>query len=174
MNKRIFFFNIIALMFVGLLISCNKEFPEPIFVEFEKQEVIPNYDWKIISPNGISQNFIAKRGKVVFLYKWSQHNEGAVEMLDILNVLYDKYKTKIEFVFVTDDSQIEVREFINEHEYIFPVFFSLSPMPNPIRSEDSLVGCLVSKKGRVVVLDKGLVNWNSKQMNELIEGLLKQ
>lgn len=174
MIKKIVSLIAIVIVLVSFFISCKNDFPEPQLMEFEKQQVISNYDWKIISPNGNSQNFITKKNKVVFIFKWSQHDESAVKMLDNLNKLYDRYKTKVEFIFVTNDSQLEVREFTSSHNYIFPVFFSLSPMPRPLNLYESQVGCLINKKGRIIVLDKGLVNWNSEKIQLVIDGLLKQ
>lgn len=153
--------------------SCNN-LKEPKLTSFEKQKVVSDYNWNIISPNGDSYNFIIKQNKVVFVFVWSTKDENIETVLDDLSDLYKEYKTKMEFIFVTKDSQIDVRNFLKSNKYSFPVFFSLSPIPKPMNLEESKKGYLISKKGRVVIEDQGNLNWNSEKIQLVIDGLLKQ
>lgn len=170
--KRFFFF-LSLLITVVTFNSCDK-LQEPKLTEFEKQQIIHDYNWKIISPNGDSQNFLTKQNKVVFVFVWSTKDENIERVLDNISELYEEYKTQIEFIFVTNDTQIDVRNFVDSNQYTLPVFFSLSPISKPMNLEKSKKGYLISKKGRIVVADEGDINWNSKKIHELIDGLLKQ
>ena len=170
--KRFFFF-LSLLITVVIFSSCDK-LQEPKLTEFEKQQIISNYDWRLISPNGNTLSFITKKSKVVFVFVWSTKDENIERVLDNISELYEKYNTKMEFVFVTSDKQVEVRKFLESNKYSLPVFFSLSPISKPMNLEESKKGYLISKKGRIVVANEGDINWNSKKIHELIDGLLKQ
>ena len=167
-------FYLLQLIVIVCFTACEKEFPEPNVIEFEKQQVVSFYDWKIISPNGNSQNFITKANKVTFVYYWSTSDKENLDNLDRLEKFYNKYNTKLEFVFVTNDSQVDVRKFIEVNGYTFPVFFSLSPIPSPMKMDEHSRAYLISKKGRIVVDNLGLANWNSNLFYEIVDGLIKQ
>lgn len=170
--KRLFSF--LFLMSITIVfVSCSK-LRNPELIVFEKQKIVSNYDWKIISPNGESQNFITKTNKVIFVYYWSVNDEENLDNLDRLEKFYKKFNTKVEFIFLTQDSQAQVRDFIKSNEYTFPVFFSLSPIPNPMKMDNYSNAYLISKKGRVVISDTGKVNWNSDLFYEIVNGLIKQ
>ncbi len=167
-------FFVLQLLFVLFFVSCEKNSPEPNIIEFEKQQVVSFYDWKIISPNGNSQNFITKTNKVNFVYYWSTSDKENLDNLDRLEKFYNKYNTKLEFVFITKDNQVDVRNFIKANGYTFPVFFSLSPIPSPMKMDEYSRAYLISKKGRIVVDNLGLANWNSNLFYEIVDGLIKQ
>lgn len=172
--KSKFKFYISQLVVLFVFIACDKEFPEPKVIQFEKQQVVANYDWKIISPNGNSLNFITKYNKTIFIYHWSVNDKNNIASLKKLEDFYNAYKTKIEFIFVTNDSQVDVRNFIESNNFTFPVFFSLSPIPSPMSIEETSKAYLISKKGRIVIENIGDANWNSKQFYSIVEGLIKQ
>lgn len=167
-------FYLLQLIVIFCFTACEKEFPEPNVIEFEKQQVVSNYDWKIISPVGNSQNFITKRNQVIFIYRWSTDNKTDVENLKMLEDFYQKYSTKMEFFFVTNDNQVEVRNFIESNNYTFPVFFSLSPIPIPMNIDKTSKAYLINKKGRIVIENEGEANWNSKKFYSVVEGLIAQ
>jgi hypothetical protein len=171
MKKTIF---LLALIISFAFLSCEKELPEPKLIEFEKQEVVSNYDWNLISHEGNSLNFIIKSGKVVFIYYWSVNDENIEKNFKKLDQFYQAYKTKMEFVFVTSDNQVDVRKFIEKNEVTFPIFYSLSPIPNPMKLDQTKKAYLISKKQRIVVDNKGDANWTSENFYFLVDGLIKQ
>lgn len=155
-------------------LSCEKELPEPKLIEFEKQEVVSNYNWNLISYQGNTLNFITKSGKVVFIYYWSVNDENVEKNFKKIDQFYQAYKTKMEFVFVTSDNQVDVRKFIKKNEVMFPIFFSLSPIPSPMKLDQTKKAYLISKKGRIVVDNQGDANWTSENFYFLVDGLIKQ
>lgn len=174
MRMKKFKIYLCSLLIIATLFSCEEKFKEPDVVEFEKQSVVADYNWKIISLNATAQNLIAKSGRVVFIYVWSVNDENIVENLNGLNHFYEKYKTKIDFVFVTKDKQKDVREFLSKNNYNFPVLFSLWRIPKPLTLDVTKRGYLMSKTKRIVVDAQGDLNWNSEKIFTTADGLTKQ
>ena len=171
--KSKFKFYISQLVLLFVFIACDKEFPEPKVIQFEKQQVVANYDWKIISPNGNSLNFITKYNKTIFIYHWSVNDKNNIASLKKLEDFYNAYKTKIEFIAIAKDKQPDVRAFLDKSNYYFPVCYSLSIAPKPIENKVAKT-YLISKKGRILIEHEGSANWNSDEVRKIIDGLLKQ
>lgn len=171
MKLKFYFLQLIVFL---SLISCEKEMQQPKLIEFEKQSVINQYDWELITLSAKTLNFITKSRKVIFIYYWSINDENIKNNLDKLEEFYANYNTKLEFVFVTSDKQDEVRKFLTDNEYTFPVFYSLSPIPKPMSLDATKKAYLINKKGRIVVENQGDANWNSDFFYEVVDGVLKQ
>jgi hypothetical protein len=148
--------------------------PEPTYVLFEEQRVLTDYDWSLIGPTAKAKNLIIKENKIVIVKVWSSEGEENEKDLACFNELYNDYKTKVEFVFVTRDEQVPAREFLSKNKYFFPLYFSMSTPPKPLNISFAPQTYVINKKGRIVVDYKGAANWNSKKFREMLDGLLKQ
>ncbi len=176
MKKIIVGIVMIALLSVVFVYFINNtsesNLPEPSYVAFEKQAVVGFYDWSLIGPSGDMKNLIADQGNVILIHLWHA-NDSSLEELEAFQKLFDDYKTKIQFYFVTEDSQIEVRKFLEEHSFTFPVYFSLSPIPDPMQSAHKPFTYLLNKKGRIIIAQHDKANWNSSLFRETIQKLTK-
>jgi hypothetical protein len=152
--------------------TSDSNLPEPSYVPFEKQAVVGFYDWSLIGPSGDIKNLIADQGNVILIHLW-QANDSSVEELETFQKLFDDYKTKIQFYFVTEDSQIEVRKFLEQHSFTFPVYFSMSPIPAPMQSASKPFTYLLNKKGRIIIAQHDQANWNSSLFRETIQKITK-
>ena len=79
----------------------------------------------------------------------------------------------MQFYFVTEDSQLIVRKFYEEHNFSFPIFYSMSPIPVPMKSDQKPFTYLINKKGRIIVAQSQKANWNSTLFKETLDKILK-
>lgn len=147
--------------------------PEPTYIAFEQQQVVPFFDWSLIGPTGKTKNLYIDQGNVMIIHFWDANNPKSVEELEIFQKLYDDYKTKAQFYFVTSNTQVEVRSFIEKNKFSFPVFFSLSPAPKPIENKVIPSTYVLNKKGRIVIDTKFSANWNSENFRKVLDELVK-
>ena len=174
--KQIFlgalFIGISALVFY-FANSKKSDLPAPKFIPLEKQGVVGFYDWELIGPSGVQKNMIVDQNNVIFIHMWDINEVKVLEELESLQVIYDEYKTKAQFYFVTKNSQVEVRNFIKQHKFNFPVYFSLSRIPKPMVFTASPTTYLLNKKGRIVVESKVATNWDDDALREIMDNLTK-
>lgn len=149
------------------------DLPEPTLVEFEKQEPLYSYDWRLIGPTGKYLSFIEYMNRNVIVNYWSANSEVSVEELKIWSKLYEDYKNDVFFIFVTNDSQADVNSFLKETGYVFPVFFSGSTPLKTIVLDSVPKTYLITKKGRVAVKHTGGANWNSESFRKFLDDLIK-
>lgn len=153
--------------------SNSSNLPEPDYIAFEKQQVVSFFEWSLIGPTGKTKNIYIDQGNVMIIHFWDAKNPKSVEELETFQKLYDDYKTKAQFYFVTSNSQPEVRTFIEKNEYSFPVFFSLSPLPKPLENKIIPSTYVLNRKGRIIVDSKVSANWNSDGFRKVLDELVK-
>lgn len=153
--------------------SSVSKFPEPSYTPFQDQQIVGFFDWSLIGPSGKDKNMLADQGNVMVLHFWDLTHPNAIEELTTFQKLYDDYKAKAQFYFVTKNSQRDVRQFIEQHQFSFPVFFSLSALPKPLDNDVIPSTYVLNKKGRIIVDSKISANWNSDGFRKVLDELVK-
>ncbi|MQP25625.1 hypothetical protein GFJ94_11185 [Flavobacterium sp. LMO8] len=169
----VFFIGISGLVYYFTNSNSASSLPFPKFVSLDEQNIVSFYDWALIGPSGVSKNMIADEKNVILIHMWDVNDPNVVEELETLQTIYDEYKTKAQFYFVTKNTQIEVRNFIEQHQFTFPVYFSLSRIPKPMEFTFPSSTYLLSKKGRIVVESKVATNWDDDALRLVLNNLVK-
>jgi len=166
---------IICLIIAFVMSSCDDstKYPEPNLIPFEKQEVISSRDFRLIESSGKTINIYANKEKITFIHYWNTTEETTTEDLKIIEKLYNDYKLKIEFYFITDDTQANVRNYIKDNGFLFPTYFIGSSPPRPLVFNKTSKTYLLSKTGRIVIDQEGIANWDSKKVRKTIDELIK-
>ena len=147
---------------------------EPQLISFEEQQVLKDYNWKLIGITGKSFNLLVKTNNVIVIKYLSISDELNKAEMETFNSVYKDYKTKIDFIVVTNDDQLKVKKFLEKENYLFPVFYSLSEPPFKIEPQNNIFkSIVVSRKGRIVVDNSEAVNWDCDEIREILDGLTK-
>lgn len=106
----------------------------------------------------ISTDFPDLKNKFVFLDFWATWNSAEVKSLDHINTLAKRFKNKIVFLAVSDESEEQVRGFIQNNKW-YNLFFGLDNEQNLHKNftvKDSPVYYLISPEN--VILSTGISN----------------
>lgn len=170
----VFFIGVSGLVFYFANAKNTSSLPSPKFIPLEEQKVVGFYDWVLIGPSAVEKSMYADQNNVILIHMWDLNNSNTLEELESLQTIYDEYKTKAQFYFVTKNSQLEVRNFIEKHQFTFPVYFSLSRIPKPMEFTTFPSTYLLSKKGRIVVESKVATNWDDDAFRIVMDNLVKK
>ena len=177
--------NIIFLIVIALLIIPQTRQPIQVFlnkgltlfnpstVKENEQISLSDYDWKLKNINGDFLNFKDVKGKVVFVNFWATWCPPCIAEMSDIQRLYDDYKDKIEFVFVSNESFEIINTFLNKNGYSMDVYNSLTAYPETFNVTSIPRTFLIDKKGNIVIDKTGAANWNGEKVRETIDGLLK-
>jgi thiol-disulfide isomerase/thioredoxin len=179
------FKNLIFLAMAALLIIPQTRLPIQVFInkglalfapatiDVAAQKQLNAMDWVLLSNTGETLNFKATRGKVVFVNFWATWCPPCIAELPSMQKLYDDYKDTIEFVFISDEQQNVVNQFLAKNGYTIKVYAPTTPYPEVFNISSIPRTFLIDANGNVVIDKTGAANWNSATVRETIDGLLK-
>ena len=145
----------------------------PRIVAVSEREKLPFYDWTLKDANWEFFNFERSRGKVVLIAFWRSWILPSLPELKGIQSLYEDYGEQVEFYIITDEEQAPVMEFIQEHDFTFPVTYLYLESESPVASDNAPRSYLIDSQGYVVIDQEGIADWDSKRVRELLDELLK-
>lgn len=146
----------------------------PRVVEVEERTKVMSYDWKLHGVNTESINFDTAKGKVVLVNYWATWCPPCIAEMPSLQKLYNDYKDKVVFLFVTTDDDPEINKFMKDKSYYYPIYRSLSQHPKPFVSKTIPTTYLINKKGDIIIDKVGAADWDSSKVRETIDVLLAE
>lgn len=147
----------------------------PSINKVEEAEKINTYNWELKGVNTSNINFKEFEGKVIFVNFWATWCPPCRAELPMIQNLYDEYKDKIEFVFVTDESLGTVEKFFNKNNYNLPTYNSKSMPPQKFTETNSIPATyLLDKKGNIIIDKTGSADWDSTKVKELLDKLINE
>lgn len=172
--------NIAFLVFIGLLIYPPTKVYfirlisfAPSIQNVEKQESLSTTNWSLKGINTENLNFNDLGDKVVFVSFWATWCPPCIAEMPSINALYEDYKDKVTFLFVTNENWNTVSKFYTKKNYSFPTYNQLTNSPKEFESATIPATFILSKTKKIVVDKKGPADWNSESIRKLLDGLLK-
>lgn len=148
----------------------------PSVVEVEERKQLSNYDWDLYGINTKSINANSAKGKVVLVNFWATWCPPCIAEVPSLQKLYNDYKDKVVFLFVVTDDDPELKKFMNDKHFDFPVYrtMDLQDVPLPFGRKIIPQTYLLDKKGNIVIDKANAANWNSDSVRKTIDALLAE
>ena len=180
-NKRIISNVIFGLAIVLLLYPPTREWGmrqiafAPSIKKIENTERIGSYHCNLEGLNSPNLNFNKFENKIVFVNFWATWCPPCRAEMPMIQNLYNDYKGKIAFVFVTNENWATVEEFYKKYSYSLPSYNSISLPPKELTKTNSIpASYLIDQKGNIIISKTGAANWNSNKVRKLIDDLLKE
>lgn len=141
-------------------------------VAVDEQKTLSDYQWRLVDMEGNVSNFESYEGKVVLVNFWATWCPPCIAELPSLAKLHQDFGNRVAFAFVANDEVDKVSQFLKKKGLRLPVYFETSGTPEVLVSKSIPATYILSKTGKVVVAEKGAVNWNSKATRNLLDQLL--
>lgn len=139
----------------------------------DETEVINSYNWELKGLNTQSVNFNKFEDKVVFVNFWATWCPPCRAELPMIQKLYNDYKDKVAFVFVTNENWHTVKPFFDKNGYHLPVYNSSTRPPQKFTEVNSIpASYLIDKNGAILISKTGSADWNSSKVRNLLDDLI--
>ena len=147
----------------------------PSAANVDERIELDTYDFKLKGiANATDLNLESLKGKVIFINYWATWCPPCRAEMPMIQKLYDDYKDKIVFLFLTSDDQFKVEKFYVDHSYEFPTYNLLSNPPQQIDTKSIPATFILDKQGKVAISEFGAEDWNSNTVRKLLDELLLQ
>jgi thiol-disulfide isomerase/thioredoxin len=122
---------------------------------------VADYNWRLATLDGRELSFAEFQDKVVFLNVWATWCGPCVAEMPSIQRLHDAVSAEgIALVLVSDEDAAEVRDFVREGSFTFPVYLSRT-LPAVFETDGIPATFVVSRQGRVVLSHLGAAAWDS-------------
>ena len=145
----------------------------PSVIKEENREVLKDYNWELKGLNVASLNAEALKGKVIFLNFWATWCPPCRAELPSIQKLYNDYKNKISYIFITNEKQDVVENFYKKNDYDLPTYTFESDIPEIFKTTSIPQTFVIDAKGEVVISKNGAADWNSKKIREVLNKLIQ-
>ena len=130
-----------------------------------------NHDNALFAP--VHGTFSEAKGKVIVINFWATWCPPCIAEMPALEALYEVFKDKeVVFLFVSNEEEEVISNFIDKNEYHFPVYSSLTSYPETFNVTAIPRTFVLDKEGYIVVDKTGAANWNSETVRQQIEALI--
>lgn len=162
----------------GLANRVKSMIMEPTVTDTNNEQLltINDLDWQLENLPGKSINLKDHQGKVIFLNIWATWCPPCVGEMPGIQNLYEKFKdnNNISFFLVSDENPDKVKSFIQKKGYTFPVYTTKYRSPQIFLTQSIPTTFVISKKGAIVIKEKGALNWGGEKMEKIINDLLNE
>ncbi|MBD0824079.1 TlpA family protein disulfide reductase [Aestuariibaculum marinum] len=179
------FKNILFFIVIGLLIIPQTRKPIQVFLQkgialfgpslesSDDLKKITDYNWLLKDENQETYNFQSAKGKVILVNFWATWCPPCIAEMPSMQKLYNDYKDKVEFLFVTSDDFTEINTFLNDNNYTFKVYQPATQYPEYFDVTTIPRTFLINQSGQIIIDESRSANWNSDKVRMTIDNLLK-
>lgn len=180
--------NIIFLIIIAVLIIPQTRQPIQILIhkalsyinqstmiDKEDRVAVTYNDWQLRSDiEDTVLAFKTTKDKVVFVNFWATWCPPCIAEMPSIQALYNDYKDKVEFLFITADSFETVKAFKEKRGFNFEIFNPLNEAPEAFKTRSIPRTFIINKSGEIVIDESGAVDWNSETVRQQLDQLLSE
>ncbi|WP_452224324.1 TlpA family protein disulfide reductase [Lacinutrix chionoecetis] len=136
-------------------------------------EQVSNYNWQLRDLDGNGFHFDRTKGKVVLVNIWATWCPPCIAEMPSIQLLYNDYSDKIEFILVSNEQDQKIKDFLNNKNYTFSSYVPESQAPETFYVKSIPRTFLLDRQGNIIIDKSGAANWNSNTVRNTIDELLK-
>ncbi len=146
----------------------------PTLEKVEDYQHVDYGDWKIYDQAGKEFDFSQLSNKVVIINFWATWCPPCLAEKPSFQALYEDYKDKVVFLFITNQDPGVVAEFQQNNKYTLPVYFTNASAPGVIYSQSLPASFVIDKNSNLVAKKFRAANWNSSKFRVCLDELIKK
>ncbi|MEJ1223865.1 TlpA family protein disulfide reductase [Sediminicola sp. 1XM1-17] len=143
-------------------------------VKAEMQVPLDSYKWELKDTDMQPFNLETQKGKVILVNFWATWCGPCIAEMPSMQKLYNDYGDRVAFMFVTNEKEQKVLDFLEKKGYELPVYFPQSKEPKILSYKLLPTTYIINKSGKIMVAETGAADWNSTSTRNLLDSLLEE
>jgi thiol-disulfide isomerase/thioredoxin len=111
--------------------------------------------------------------KPVFLNFWATWCPPCIAEMPSIQELYNEYKEDVAFIFISNESAGVIKAFMKKNKYSLPVYSITSHVPAIFETKTIPATYLIGPSERLRIHKKGAAKWNSGQVKEILNKMIR-
>lgn len=137
------------------------------------QYKLPPFNYVVKSMDGLAREVPIGQGKVTFISYWATWCPPCIAELPSIEALYADYGNKVQFVLLTNEDPEVVTKFLDKKGLNLPAVSPVMNAPELLYERSIPTNYVIDKEGTIVIKEKGAANWDSENVRNTLERLLK-
>lgn len=131
-----------------------------------------DYNWRLTALDGRELSFAEFQDQVVFLNVWATWCGPCRREMPAIQRLHDSVSGDgVALVLVSEEDAGELRDFMQEEKYTFPVYLSAGAVPQVFDTGTIPATYVINRQGRVVFEHIGAAAWDSDVCQSFLRAL---
>lgn len=147
----------------------------PSVDKVEDRIIISSLDTELTGIYGATNiNLNELKDKIIFINYWATWCPLCIAEMPSIQSLYNDYKDKIAFVFITSDSKVKTSEFYIKNNYDLPTYNLTSNIAPEISTRSLPTTFIIDRNSKLVLKETGASNWNSSKVRIMLDNLIAE
>ncbi len=135
-----------------------------------EEQISTDYQLHLQDINGENVSLSNFKGEVVFINFWATWCPPCRAEMPEIQALYQEQKKDVVFLMVALDKDFEkAKKFVQKKEFDFPIYQSVSSLPEEFKSRSIPATFVVSTDGKIVFRREGIADYNNVAFRKILE-----
>jgi len=135
-----------------------------------EEQISTDYQLHLQDINGENVSLNDLKGQVIFINFWATWCPPCRAEMPEIQALYQEQKKDVVFLMVALDKDFEkAKKFVQKKEFDFPIYQSVSSLPEEFKSRSIPATFVVSTDGKIVFRREGIADYNNVAFRKILE-----
>jgi thiol-disulfide isomerase/thioredoxin len=134
-----------------------------------------NLDWNLKTLSGTQINLEKEyEDKVIFINFWATWCPPCIAEMPAIEKLYQKFKGRIGFACISNESLDTIKEFKTKNKYSFTIYQGEMDVPAEFKLTIIPATFIIARDRKIALKHEGPADWSHQKVIEYLEALIKQ
>lgn len=134
----------------------------------ENRVKIKSYDWALEDSQGQRVDFNTYKGQKIVINFWATWCPPCIAEMPSFQLLYNDYKDKAVFLFITSDDLNTVSSFMTQRNLDLPVYKELTRRLPELEGNSLPTTMVINENQEILVNKVGAADWNADEVRALL------
>ena len=145
----------------------------PSTINEEDQTQMQAFTYQLVDLKGTPTEVEIGSGEITFISYWATWCPPCIAELPSIQKLHYDYKSKVNFILITNENADVVGQFLKKKDFDLPIFIPRMDAPAALFESSIPTNYLIDGQGKIIIKETGAADWDSKKVRNILNDLLE-